>query len=184
MTTFDLPAPAEAALGGLLERVDRVVARRPGSMRAVAGSMSQLPFADDSFDVVTSLSVVEHLDTDFPSRDYVPFGEQRRRLGVVLDEMVRVTRPGGLVYLTSECCDYDRATTDTWRGAYYYDRGPALSAAWPVHDLPELFYQHLRHRGCELVGGLQYDAADIARPDHWTCRGAFFSGFSVLARKQ
>ena len=114
--------------------------------------MRCLPFADASFDLVTSLSVVEHLDTNLPERTFVPYQEQQRRLAEVLDEMIRVAKPGGSIYVTSDCCDYDRATTDNWRGAYYYEEGPALSAAWPVADVPCLFYRlrresRLRARG-------------------------------------
>jgi SAM-dependent methyltransferase len=183
VTTFDLAAPAEASASGFQTRVDRAVARRAGVVRSVAGSMLMLPFADASFDLVTSLSVVEHLDTEFPARTYVPPAEQQRRLGDVLDEMVRVAAPGGLVYVTSECCDYERATTDNWRGAYYYREGPPLSAAWPVREVPRLFYDDLIARGCSLVGEPGYRADDIARPDHWTNRGPYFGGFCVLARK-
>jgi SAM-dependent methyltransferase len=183
VTTFDLATPAEHVGGGFQDRVDRVVARRPGVLRPVAGSMLSLPFADGSFDLVTSLSVVEHLDTDFPGRDYVPPAEQQRRLACVLDEMVRVTAPAGRVYVTSECCDYARATTDNWRGAYYYREGPPLSAAWPVRDVPRLFYDRLAAHGCRLEGGVDFRPDDIAVPAHWTFRGPHFSGFSVLARK-
>lgn len=184
VTTFDLASPAEHTGGGFQDRVDRVVAKKPGVLRPVAGSMLSLPFADGSFDLVTSLSVVEHLDTDFPSRDYVPPAEQQRRLARVLDEMVRVTAPGGRVYVTSECCDYARATTDNWRNAYYYREGPDLSAAWPVRDVPRLFYDHLTARGCTLEGGIDFRPEDIASRAHWTWRGPYFSGFSVLARRR
>jgi SAM-dependent methyltransferase len=183
VTTFDLSAPVERAAGGFHDRVDAVVARRPGVVRAVAGDMLRLPFADGSFDLVTSISVVEHLDTQFPQRTYVPYEEQQVRLARVIDEMVRVTAPGGLVYITSECCDYDRATVDHWRGAYYYTEGPALSAAWPVRDVPRLFYDAVTARGCTLVGGVDFHPSAIDRSDHWTYRGPYFSGFSVLARR-
>jgi SAM-dependent methyltransferase len=184
VTTLELAKPAEESGGGFHERVDSFVRRRPGVFRAVVGSMRCLPFADASRDLLTSLSVVEHLDTNLPERTYVPNDEQRRRLGEVLDEMIRVVRPGGHIYITSECCDYERATTDNWRGAYYYDDGPALSAAWPVRDVPRLFYEYVLDRGCTLVGGLQFNPDEIADPTRWTSRGPYFSGFSLLARKQ
>ena len=98
--------------------------------------------------------------------------------------MIRVTRPGGSLYLTSECCDYTRATTDNWRGAYYYDEGPSLSAAWPVQDVPRLFYDYLANRGCTPTGGVQFNPGDIDDPRRWTSRGPYFSGFSLLARKR
>jgi SAM-dependent methyltransferase len=184
VTPFDLWKPVEANLGGFQARVNRVVTRRGGTIRAVAGSMRELPFAESSFDLVTSLSVVEHLDTDLPARTFVPYDEQQRRLGRVLDEMIRVAKPGGCVYVTSECCDFSRATTDRWKPAYYYDNGPELSGAWPVDDVRRLFYEYVAARGCDLVGGVQFDPAHIAREDAWTWRGPYFSGFSLLARKR
>jgi SAM-dependent methyltransferase len=182
VTTFDLAKPAERSLGGFLGRVNSLVGYR-GDTSAVAGSMRCLPFKDGSFDLVTSLSVLEHLDTDLPERAFVPYVEQQRRLQVVLDEMIRIVRPGGHIYITSECCDLTRATTDAWKPAYYYDEGPALSGAWPVQDVRRLFYDYLAACGCTLIGGVQFDPADIARQDHWTWRGPYFSGFSLLARK-
>jgi hypothetical protein len=98
--------------------------------------------------------------------------------------MIRVAKSGGAIYVTSECCDYGRATTDNWRGAYYYEDGPALSAAWPVTDVTRLFYQYVVDRGCTLVGDTQFRRADIADEHRWTNRGPYFSGFSVLARKR
>ncbi len=183
VTTFDLPHRAEPRPSGFQARVNSLIGRRSGTVREVAGSMCCLPFADASFDLVTSLSVVEHLDTNLPDRAFVPYEEQRRRLGQVIDEMIRVTTGGGHLYITSECCDFERATTDGWKPAYYYVDGPALAGAWPVRDVPELFYRYIASRGCELVGGVGFAAADIDRADHWTWRGPYFSGFSVLARK-
>src|SRR6185436_4874619 len=92
--TFDLPAPAEHRWGGFQERLNGFVARRAGPIAGLAGSMRHLPFADGTFDLVTSLSVVEHLDTNLPDRAYVPYAEQCRRLAEVLDETIRVTAPG------------------------------------------------------------------------------------------
>ncbi|HTZ10625.1 MAG TPA: class I SAM-dependent methyltransferase [Acidimicrobiales bacterium] len=63
------------------------LAVRPGRLapgRTVAGDGNRLPFADALADVTFSSNVLEHVPDP----------------GRFLDEMVRVTRPGGLVYLS------------------------------------------------------------------------------------
>ena len=99
--------------------------------------------------------------------------------------MARVTRPGGLLYLTSACCDYGNATTDAWRSSYYYREGPRLSGAWPVEDVPEIFYDFLGKHGCSLVGPQGFRPEDVrAGAGRETFRGPYFSAFSVLVRKE
>ncbi|HKB13547.1 MAG TPA: hypothetical protein VKD69_22930, partial [Vicinamibacterales bacterium] len=61
--------------------------------------------------------------------------------------------------------------------------GPPLSGAWPVGDVPQLFYEYVTHRGMTLVGGCAFVVDEIAAERHWTWRGPYFSGFSLLARK-
>ena len=186
VVTFDFPQPVEARIEGWRARLNALLTAAPrGSERAVAGSMLELPFAAGSFDLVSSFSVLEHLDTDLPSRAYVPPAEQQRRLGQALDEMVRVARPGGHLYITSECCRYERATSDEWQNAYYFQGpGAEFSGAWPVDEVGRLFYDHLTARGCTLVGARGFDAANLDGSARFaSCRGPFFSAFSVLVRK-
>lgn len=60
--------------------------RKRGATRLVRGQGEHLPFADDSFDVVTAFGVIEHIDDDRGA----------------LAEWCRVLKPGGhLVLLTS-----------------------------------------------------------------------------------
>jgi SAM-dependent methyltransferase len=185
VVAFEFPEPVErAGRGALVRLIDFQVSRYRRRLNQVAGDMLELPFADGSFDLVTCLSVIEHLDTQLPDLTFVPYPEQRRRAGRLLDEMVRVTRPGGALYLTSECCDYTRATTDAWRESYYYRQGPPLSGAWPVRDVPEIFYDHLVKRGCTLPGGVSFEPNELLGDgSRETFRGPYFSAFSVLARR-
>lgn len=52
--------------------------------RLVQGSVAKLPFSEGTFDLVTSLDVIEHVDDDLAA----------------LKEMYRVLKPGGLLLLT------------------------------------------------------------------------------------
>lgn len=185
VVSFEFPEPVERRWVGKLGRLNDLLlgsARR--RLRQVSGSMVELPFADQSFDLVTSLSVIEHLDTNLPDRSYVPYAEQRKRAARALDEMIRITRPGGLIYVTSDCCHYGRAATDAWRSSYYYHDGPALSGAWPIEDVPEIFYAYLADRGCSLIGPSAFDPVWPGDDAKATFRGPQFSAFSVLARRE
>jgi SAM-dependent methyltransferase len=185
VVSFEFPEPVELRWAGKLGRLnDLLLGPTRRRLRHVSGSMLELPFADQSFDLVTSLSVIEHLDTNLPDRSYVPYAEQRKRAARTLDEMVRVTRLGGLIYVTSECCHYGRAATDAWRSSYYYHDGPALSGAWPIEDAPEIFYAYLADRGCSLIGPTAFDPAWPGADAKATFRGPQFSAFSVLARRE
>jgi len=77
--------PAAAAEEARRQRHRQAV--RPGRLapgRTVAGDGNRLPFADGAMDIAFSSNVLEHVPS--PPR--------------FLDEMVRVTRPGGTVYLS------------------------------------------------------------------------------------
>ena len=151
----------------------------------VCGSMRSLPFADGSVDLVTSLSVVEHLDTDLPARTYVPYDEQQRRLAEVLDEMIRVTRPGGSFYLTSECCDYEPrdhrqlARRVLLRGRAARCRRPGRSTM--CRDCSTTTWRSAAARSSAACSSTRMTSR---MPRRWTSRGPYFSGFSLLARKR
>ncbi len=76
------------------------------SRRMIAGFGEFLPFADDSFDCVTSYQTLEHV----------------RDLAACCAEMFRVTRPGGGIYI--RCPDY---AISTFEGHY---RLPWLPGLW------------------------------------------------------
>jgi SAM-dependent methyltransferase len=67
-----------------LSEVAVAAARERGVGEVVAGSLSELPFADDSFDMAVCLDVIEHLDDDRGA----------------LRELRRVIAPGGVLLVT------------------------------------------------------------------------------------
>jgi len=58
--------------------------RKCGVINVVRGTAEHLPFSDDTFDVVTALDLIEHVDDD---------------TGVLINAF-RVTKPGGVVLVT------------------------------------------------------------------------------------
>jgi SAM-dependent methyltransferase len=78
-------------------------ARRRGHDDVHVAAVEELPFPDATFDVVTCLDVIEHTRDD----------------QVTLAELLRVTRPGGLLLATV----------------------PAYQALWSAHDIANLHYR-------------------------------------------
>jgi len=184
---FEYPRPVEKMVRpGMLARLTNAAGESSrGGLRWVFGNMLDLPFEDNVFDLVSSFTVVEHLDTEVTDRSYVPYQQQKTRVAQLLTEMIRVAKPGGHIYITSECCDYMRATKDLWRPHYYFKgAGPDLSGAWPVCEVQDIFYDYLIEHGCSLVGPISFSPSDLAGDARFeTFRGPFFSGFAVLAQK-
>lgn len=192
VVAFEYPDQVEKSAVGWSGRINNWVQRRAPETELIYGTMLDMPLPDKSFDVVCSFSVIEHLDTNLPDFRYVPYPEQKRRAVQTLREMARVARPGGLIYLTSECCQYQLVTSDTWQDAYYYKQGPdrdlkepKFSSAWPVNEIPEIFHRTLANLGCELVGVNALDPANLdGNQEYSSFRGPHFSAFSVLAKRK
>lgn len=187
-TALEMEDPWEArgVVRGIVEPLNQAILKPTRSgITLKTGSMFDIDAPDNSFDLVSSISVVEHVDTKYPERTWNPYDEQKRLLAITLDEMIRVTRPGGLVYVTTECADYSRVVSDAWRQYYYFKDGPEFSSLWPVEDVIPLFYDYVQDRGCDLVGPLLFNPADLnGNPDFETYRGPFISSFTLLARKK
>lgn len=110
--------------------------------RLVSGVGERMPFADASFDVVTSYQTLEHVQD----------------LGAVLAEMLRVTRSGGLIHL--RCPDY----WSTFEGHYRLPWLPKLPRPLArlylrFHDRPRAGLDSLHYVTLSLLRRLLLDAA-------------------------
>jgi SAM-dependent methyltransferase len=157
--------------------------RNPGVGLAKASAVS-LPFADESFDVVMSMGVIEHFPDPAP----------------MLDELVRVIRPGGqliletpnaanLVFSLYKIVNAKKLTWERWLGPWnlrqMVEGHPSLNvegfrtailASWVLSrvvskasrlssDLPTLLVAIERSRLFRYLGSLMFVSARRRRPE-------------------
>jgi SAM-dependent methyltransferase len=172
MTTLDLEDPFERPDVGTppSERVERV-----------AASMLEIPFPDGSFDLVTCISAIEHLDGNRRDPEPAPYDRYRSDTRRAVEEMMRVVRPGGYLYLMTDAYLSDRQTTDRWSSP---DGKSPIWSAYRYEDIDGLFVRTLEDGGFELVGGHDFDRSELVNdPDRSTYRGRFFTTFALFARR-
>jgi SAM-dependent methyltransferase len=134
--------------------------------RFLCCAATKLPFRDDSFDLTISLGVIEHIGTTTGHahlRD--DYREARQQF---VDELVRVTRPGGRILLASpnKCFPVDvqhgvppedSATPSQRLRAYIFRRtGANIHKTWGRYHLPSYSEctRLFRHAGVDEIRAL------------------------------
>ena len=180
MTTLDLPGAYEGQ-----SEENRARDEAAGIARA-EGSMLDLPFPPGSFDLVTCISAIEHLDgvpkayLDAPEENpQMPYEQYVADTATAVASMASVVKPGGLIYLTTDAYIPDLQTKDAWN--------PPADRIWSAYrfeEIEDLFVQSLLSRDFELVGQPAYDRSLLLdSADRSTYRGRYFTTFALLARK-
>jgi SAM-dependent methyltransferase len=100
------------------------VARDRGIGEVLVGRLEELPYGDDSFDLITCLDVIEHTPDDV----------------VTLRELRRVCKPGGWLLVTVPAYQalwsaHDEANHHYRRYARRTLRAPAVQAGWRVERM-------------------------------------------------
>jgi SAM-dependent methyltransferase len=154
---------------------------REGGVERVAGSMLELPFEDGSFDLITCISAIEHLDGDRHVDSKLPYEDYIDRTRRSLAEMMRVLAPGGYIYVTTEAYIPELQRTDAWSSPR--GKGPIFSA-YRYEDIESTFVPEVEAGGGELVGPADYRRELLEdSEDHATYRGRYFTTFALFARK-
>lgn len=175
MTTLDLPSAHEP-------QTDRnLSADLSIGVRRVEGSMLELPFGDETFDLVTCVSAIEHLEGDRFADEQPSHDEFVARTQTALRELVRVLKPGGLVFVTSEAYMPELQRTDAWSSP---DGSGPIWNAYPYEDIERVFVATVSRSGAELIGQPDFRSTTlIGSPDRANFRGRYFTTFCIAARK-
>jgi len=114
--------PHSHSIIGLEYDLDRAREAHTHSPYIINGASESLPFITDSFDVILSHEVLEHVRDDLRS----------------IEEMVRVLKPGGVIVLFVPHLGYPFETHGIyWRGRYHFGNFPL------VHYLPRRWRKRL-----------------------------------------
>lgn len=177
MTTLDLEGAHERQWDVNVQDAEKA------GVTHVQGSMLDLPFEDASYDLVTCISAIEHLDG---SPKHTPREERPTYERYVADtaqamrEMARVVAPGGLLYVTTDVYIPARQTTDVWST-------PTDGRIWSAYHFEEIertFLAAVRNAGLELIGEPDYrEQLLVDSTDRASYRGRYFTVFAVAARR-
>lgn len=172
VVTLDLPVP-------LQEQETAINRRNRFGVSHYNGSMLDIPFETGSFDLVLSISAIEHLHEEpsnpLQSRNY---GEFVNDTIMAVKEMARVVTPGGYLFITSDLFDPTRQKTDNWRPA------AGVTCAYQFGDFKKIFIETQRAAGFYFDRPFSYDFDSIGSdPGRATYRGRYFTTFTCLMRK-
>lgn len=171
VTAFDQENPEELPNGNLLSKYPHVSYHQ--------GTMLKLPYNNNSFDLVLCLSSIEHLSIhQEKSLPYSLFLENTQK---ALREMVRVLKPKGRLFLTSDLYIPALQKNDRWPQATAY---PRIVAAYEMKDFSQIFLDLLTQLKCSLVGKPDFNFADLMKDiNRCIYRGRYFTTFSLYAKK-
>lgn len=174
VVTIDYPQPFAPNKEGFRDKCFR------SDVAIHFGTMTQMPYKSDSFDLVTCTSTIEHLDTDQKWKP-IPHDDFIDATFKTLAEMCRIIKPGGYLYITSDAYDPERQKTDNWDLSFMYED---IGAAYSIYDIGRIFVDTIEKGGLTFANGYDYNPNIVAR-DTQRCnyRGRYFTTFAVLARK-
>jgi len=174
VVTIDYPQPMAPDKEGFRERCQEK------GVSVHCGTMLNLPYKNEKFDLVLCISTIEHLDMT-PDWEPIPYQDFIALTKRSLLEMARVIKRGGYLYLTSDAYEPERQKTDNWSMGAVYD---GIGAAYSVHEIDEVFVNTLERAGLALVNGHDYRSSLLDNPQRCNYRGRYFTTFCMLAQKQ
>jgi SAM-dependent methyltransferase len=175
VTVLDLYEPYTINLETLMRRLSRA------GVTFKAGDMRNMPFPDQSFDIVLSISVIEHLSHSADHNVFLSREDFIRETRNTLREMYRILRPGGWIYVTSEAYVPGRVDYDNWAGKLL--NGDPYGA-YPLHQVNDIFVSTLRKLGASFPYPICLDESLLlGSPQYASYRNRFITAFNLFVQK-
>lgn len=158
------------------EPLEKTAITKDRHMKFVIGDMTNLAFADNTFDRVICISAIEHVDMKSGGK-YFPESEYIRRALQSIKEMARVTKRHGLFYLTTDFY-LPQQKTDKWPGSVRKIRG-----AFPWRCVDK-FVMTMEKDGIKLVGSSEFNSDQLKKSKkRANYRGRFFTTIAFMGTK-
>jgi SAM-dependent methyltransferase len=147
----------------------------------VAASMLDMPFAPGSFDLVTCISTIEHLD-DLGNGRQVARDEFLARTRTAIRQMAAVLRPGGYLYITTDACIPELQPIDSW--SRKRAPGDVRWSIYGVEDIEGTFLDEARSAGLQVISSGDFSAQTLIEDeDRSSYRGRYCTTFILFACK-
>lgn len=151
--------------------------KKDKNLRFVLGDMTNLKFKDRTFDRVICISAIEHVDMKQDGGFYQA-KEYNQRAMQAIRELARVTRKGGLFYLTTDFY-LPNHKTDRWVGSTEKE----IHGAFPWENI-NLFAKEMERNGIMLSTKLEAEEktlrGDSGRANY---RGRYFTTVAFMGKK-
>lgn len=150
------------------EPLEETEVKRDKNLRFVLGDMTKLEFADNKFDRVICISAIEHVDMKSGGK-YFSQKEYEARALQAIKELIRVTKRGGVFYLTTDFY-LPSQKTDKWVGSVGQIRG-----AFPWKNI-EMFVEEMEKCGVKISNKEEFDENLLLKnPRKANYRGRYFT---------
>lgn len=167
ITCLELKDPlSDSTFEGLKKRSE------PKGVKVYEGTVLNLPFENNTFDIVTCISTIEHLQIDSETRKFISYSEFIERTKKALKEISRVLKKGGRLYLTTDGYIPELAEFEIYE-------------VYKIDDINNVFIKTLIESRMETVGQSDYNIEILKISDKYSnYRGRYITTFSIYMEKK